>query len=57
MKNRNRLITALIILVVFSLLPCSAFGEIERFDVPVGNAVFLGPADAPITIIEFLDFQ
>jgi hypothetical protein len=29
----------------------------KRYDVPHGNSPQLGPQNAPITIIEFLDFQ
>ncbi len=57
MKNTNRRITALIIIAILSLIPFSASAQTERFDVPVGNSVHMGPADAPITIFEFLDFQ
>ena len=57
MENRVRPVIALIILVIFSLLPLAAFGQDERYELPVGNSVAKGPADAPITIFEFLDFQ
>jgi hypothetical protein len=29
----------------------------ERYNIPIENCPILGPADAPITMIEFLDFQ
>jgi hypothetical protein len=29
----------------------------QRYSIPIDNCPILGPADAPITIIEFLDFQ
>jgi hypothetical protein len=29
----------------------------KRTEVPVGDSPSLGPADAPVTIIEFIDFQ
>jgi len=29
----------------------------KRFSVPVGDSPASGPASAPVTIIEFLDFQ
>ena len=29
----------------------------KRYSVPVGDSPAMGPADAPVTIIEFLDFQ
>jgi len=58
MKNTARTLKTLAIIVVLTLLFCgTALGEAERFTIPLDNAVFLGPADAPITIIEFLDFQ
>ena len=44
-----------ILLLLFSSLAISA--EVDRFAVPLGNSPQLGPADAPVTIIEFLDFQ
>jgi hypothetical protein len=56
MKYINRIIAVLII-AVLSFLPCDVFGQNERYEVPLGNSVFMGPADAPITIFEFLDFQ
>ena len=31
--------------------------EEKRYDIPIGNSPSLGPADAPVTIVEFLDFQ
>jgi hypothetical protein len=29
----------------------------QRYSIPIDNSPVLGPADAQITIIEFLDFQ
>ena len=49
----------LIVLFVFAFLFSSStvFSAEKRFDIPLGNTPQLGPQDAPITIIEFLDFQ
>ncbi|HUE98639.1 MAG TPA: DsbA family protein [Anaerolineales bacterium] len=31
--------------------------EFTRYDIPTGNAYAIGPVDAPITIVEFSDYQ
>ncbi len=46
----------LLICLVVLLLSGIAHAE-ERTDVPVGDSPSMGPADAPVTIIEFIDFQ
>ena len=38
-------------------LMAGAAGAADRVTVDVGDRPFLGPADAPVTIVEFLDFQ
>jgi hypothetical protein len=35
----------------------TAFADEKRFTVPIGASPSIGPSDAPVTIIEFLDFQ
>jgi hypothetical protein len=44
----------ILFILVFSSLAIAAE---KRYDVPLGDSPQLGPRDAPITIIEFLDFQ
>ena len=34
-----------------------ALAEEQRIEVPLGDSPSLGPKDAPVTIVEFLDFQ
>jgi hypothetical protein len=44
----------ILLVLVFSSLSIAAE---KRYDISLGNSPQLGPKDAPITIIEFLDFQ
>jgi hypothetical protein len=47
-----------ILISVFALLLFGiAHAEQKRTDVPIGDSPSLGSADAPVTIIEFIDFQ
>ncbi len=43
--------------VLFLLSVATVFAEGQRFQVPIADSPQLGPANAPVTIIEFLDFQ
>jgi len=45
------------VLLFFLFISSLAQGEEKRYSISSDNGPILGPADAPITIIEFLDFQ
>lgn len=45
---------ACILLFIFSAV---AFSEEPRVNIPLGDSPQKGPKDAPVTIVEFLDFQ
>ena len=45
------------LVMVLSLLAASASAEEKRYPVPFEDSPTLGPPDAPVTIVEFLDFQ
>ena len=45
------------LLVFFVLIIPALVLSAERFTVPVGDSPSLGPEKAPVTIIEFLDYQ
>ncbi len=42
--------------VFIFLITSSALAE-ERYSVPIGNSPSYGPENAPVTIIEFIDYQ
>ncbi len=39
------------------LFAAHSIGDEKRFSVPIGDSPSTGPENAPVTIIEFLDFQ
>lgn len=47
----------LVFAVLLLFLAVTAGAEEKRYSVPIGDSPSMGPADAPVTIIEFLDFQ
>lgn len=46
-----------LIIGVLFLVFTPALSAEQRFDVPILDSPQKGPKDAPVTIIEFLDFQ
>jgi hypothetical protein len=46
-----------LLIMAFLLFTVSALAEEKRYPVPLGDSPTLGPLDAPVTIVEFLDFQ
>ena len=48
----KKILTCIFVLLLFGI----AHAE-ERTDVPIGDSPSMGPANAPVTIIEFVDFQ
>jgi hypothetical protein len=47
----------MLLIAFLILLSASSFAEVKRYEVPIGDSPQLGPRDARITMIEFLDFQ
>jgi hypothetical protein len=47
---------SLFVILLFLLSGVGGAQE-KRFDVPVGDSPSYGPSDAPVTIVEFIDFQ
>jgi len=52
-------LTLLILLAALALpVVAGAQGtEEKRYQIPLENSPSIGPADAPVTVFEFLDFQ
>jgi hypothetical protein len=57
MKITKRRLTVLLGIISLLLVPFVTSGQEQSYEIPLDNAVYRGPADAPITIVEFLDFQ
>lgn len=47
------------VLVVFLFLLSvgMASADVKRFQIPLENSPVIGPANAPVTIVEFIDYQ
>ncbi|MDH3392355.1 MAG: hypothetical protein OEL85_11250 [Desulfobulbaceae bacterium] len=50
---RKLLLAFLFVFLLFS----PGYAAEERFSIPIDNSPILGPENAQVTIIEFLDFQ
>ncbi|MDO8948085.1 MAG: hypothetical protein Q7U88_13150 [Desulfocapsaceae bacterium] len=47
-----------VLICIFALLLVGAAHAEEKItDIPTGNSPSMGPINAPVTIIEFIDFQ
>jgi hypothetical protein len=49
----KKILLFLSVLLLFGI----AHADEKRTEVPIGDSPAMGPADAPVTIIEFIDFQ
>ncbi len=47
----------ILIVLAAVLLALPAASQGNRVAVPLDNSPSLGPADAPVTVVEFIDFQ
>ena len=49
----KKLLICIFVLLQFGI----AQAEQKRAEIPIGESPSQGPADAPVTIVEFIDFQ
>jgi biopolymer transport protein ExbD len=49
--------TVILSLLLLFLAPAPALSEQARVSIPLLDSPSLGPENAPITIVEFIDFQ
>ena len=49
--------TVLCALIMVLGLVSAVLAADKRFTVPIGDSPSAGPANAPVTIVEFIDFQ
>ena len=47
----------ILFILIVGLLCSQASAEPKRFAIPLENSPSLGPQDAPVTIVEFIDYQ
>ncbi|UCD34011.1 MAG: hypothetical protein JSU90_06835 [Nitrospiraceae bacterium] len=45
------------VLFLMLAMPFAAAAEETRYNIPIGESPSWGPENAPVTIIEFLDYQ
>jgi len=55
MGSNARRLALWIALALLAAVPAGAADV--RYDVPVGDSPSIGPANAPVTVVEFLDYQ
>jgi len=56
MGSSARRLALWIALALLAAVPAGAGAEV-RYAVPAGDSPSIGPANAPVTIVEFLDYQ
>jgi hypothetical protein len=44
-------------LAVALIFPSPALAAEKRYDIPLADSPTMGPADARVTVVEFIDFQ
>lgn len=48
---------ASVVMAVFAIVPAYAKEEAPHYDISVEGSPYMGAKDAPVTIVEFIDYQ
>jgi hypothetical protein len=48
---------AFLSIILVLLFPAISHGEVKRYDIPLEGSPSMGPENAAVTIVEFLDYQ
>ncbi len=56
-STKERDMKQLLVVLAIVLLALPAASQEKRIAVPLDNSPAFGPADAPVMIVEFIDFQ
>jgi protein-disulfide isomerase len=43
--------------ILIGLVPVFGYALAQRYKIPIGDSPSLGPENAPVTIVEFIDYQ
>jgi len=57
LRRAARSVVPVCIALIVAAAGAVSANEVKRFEIPIGDSPAQGPADAPVTIVEFLDFQ
>ena len=55
--EKGKTMKKLLALIILFLTASLSFAQDKRYEVPVGDSPGYGPANAPVTVIEFVDYQ
>jgi len=55
--KKGKTMKKLLVLIILLFTASVSFAQDKRYEVPVGDSPGYGQANAPVTMIEFIDYQ